>query len=514
MDEQILVIGAGIAGLCTALALGPTGRPVTLLERDGDPPSGDADEAFRDWNRRGVGHLRQSHAFLARLGKIIKADHPQLRQAFLDLGVRELGFEGMLSPIQKASYTPKPVDAEFTILTSRRTTLELVIRRYVEQLPNVTIRSNTMVRGLLTERDPSGVLKVVGVSADDPTGPVELRADVAIDAGGKNSTAIEQLIEAGAPIREESETAGILYFTRHYRLKPGRTEPSRDDNPPAGGDLGYLKFGVFPADNGCFSITMCAPEIEYEMRKAIMHPEMWDKMIDNLPGLKVWCDAEQAEPVSKVFGMGDLHSRWRDLVTGETPAVLGFFAVGDSLVRTNPLYGRGCSLAAVEGYMVRDVLNASADPKARILDYHKRVQGELRPYYLAMRAQDRGAIKRAEQALTPGYRPTVRERMLRGFAEDGITPAMRFDTDLLRETMRGFHMLEHPNAWMRRPKNFAKILKYWMRGKARNAAAYPPKAGPDREEMMRALGLSHEADIVILAEQRREQARQKRKLAA
>ena len=42
-------------------------------------------------------------------------------------------------------------------------------------------------------------------------------------------------------------------------------------------------------------------------------------------------------------------------------------------------------------------------------------------------------------------------------------------------------------------------------GKAKNAAAYPPKAGPDREGMLRALGLSHEADIVILAERRKDE---------
>jgi 2-polyprenyl-6-methoxyphenol hydroxylase-like FAD-dependent oxidoreductase len=382
-----------------------------------------------------------------------------------------------------------------------------VMRRYVETLPNVTIRSGAMVRKLLTERDPSGVPKVVGVLVDEPSGLDELRAAIVIDAGGKNSSAIEQLIEEGAPIAEESETAGILYFTRHYKLRLGKSEPPREGNPPSGGDLGYLKFGVFPGDNNCFSVTMCAPEIEYELRKAIVRPEMWDKMIDQLPGLKVWCSAEQAEPTSPVFGMGDLLSRWRDLARDGKPAVLGFFAVGDCLARTNPLYGRGCSLAAVQAYMVRDVLAQSVDPAQRLLAYHTRVLGELRPYYLAMRSQDRNAMKRAEQALTPSYKPTLREKVLLSFVVDGVTPAMRFDIDLLRESMRGFHILEHPNAWIRRPRNFAKILGYWARGKKRNRAAYPPKAGPDRETMLRALGLPYEADIAILAQQRAARAR-------
>ncbi len=287
------------------------------------------------------------------------------------------------------------MDADFTILTSRRTTLELIMRRYVEQLDGVTIRPDCFaVRRLITEREAGGALRVTGVLIETEGGEERLEAAVVIDAGGKGGLGIEQLIEEGAVISEEEESAGIVYYTRHYRLAPGRAEPPRDGAPPASGDLGYLKFGVFPGDNGCFSITVCAPEIEYEMRKAIVRPEVWDRVMAGLPGLAVWTAPGQAEPVSRVFGMGDLLSRWRDMVVGDTPAALGFFALGDTLVRTNPLYGRGCSLAAVEAALLREVLDASADPKTRALAFHRRLRREIRPYYLAMRQADRVAIRR------------------------------------------------------------------------------------------------------------------------
>ena len=121
MSESVLVVGAGIGGLCTALALGPTGRHVTLVERDAAPPQGDAETAFRDWKRTGVGHLRQSHAFLARLSLLLKADHPKLLQDLAAFGVRELPFEAMLSDDQRRDYQPQPTDAK--ACTSRPVTI-------------------------------------------------------------------------------------------------------------------------------------------------------------------------------------------------------------------------------------------------------------------------------------------------------------------------------------------------------------------------------------------------------
>jgi 2-polyprenyl-6-methoxyphenol hydroxylase-like FAD-dependent oxidoreductase len=495
MTESVLVIGAGIAGLCAALALGPTGRQVTLVERDAEPPKGDADDAFRDWKRTGVGHLRQSHAFLARLRLLLKADHPALLEELKAFGVREVTFDSMLTERQRKAYQADPTDADLTLITSRRTTLELVMRRYVATLPNVTIRSGVFVRRLLTEKAADGTIQVVGVAGDAPDGPAELRADVVVDAAGKGGDLVGQLVEEGARITEESETAGILYFTRHYRLRPGRTEPSRTENPPPNGDLGFLKFGVFPADNGCFSITVCTPEIEYEMRKAIVNPDVFQAMTQMLPGLRVWTDPGLAEPTTKVFGMGDLQLRWRDLVVEGRPAALGYFPIGDNLARTNPLYGRGCSFAAVAAWRLRDVLDGSDDAAGRALAYHKAVHEELRPFYDLMRRQDRAAIRRARATLTPEHKPSFKSRLARSFAEDAVTVAVRSDVRLLRQAMRGFNMLEHPEAWLKKPGNMARVLMYWARGRKRNAAAYPPKPGPDRQEMMVGLGLDPQLDI-------------------
>jgi hypothetical protein len=237
-----------------------------------------------------------------------------------------------------------------------------------------------------------------------------------------------------------------------------------------------------------------------------VNPDVFQQMTMMLPGLRPWTHPDQAEPTSKVFGMGDLICRWRDFVVDGKPSLLGYFAVGDNLTRTNPLYGRGCSFAAVAACRLRGVLDASGDPAARALAYHAAVWEDLRPFFDLMLKQDRDAFKRAKAALDPGHKPTFKARLAKSFAEDGIAIAMRYDIDLLREAMRGFHMLEHPQLWLKRPRNMLRVLRYWARGRTRNAAAYPPKAGPDRAEMMQALGLDAQADIALAARELKQAA--------
>jgi 2-polyprenyl-6-methoxyphenol hydroxylase-like FAD-dependent oxidoreductase len=488
MAERILIIGAGMAGLCSALALASPERELVILERDPPAPEGGADEAFFDWGRRGVGQLRHSHAFLARLRSVIKDRHPKLLEELLAAGCRELGFTDMLPDALRASYVPQEGDSELAVLTSRRTTLELVMRRYVEQLAGVQVISNAFVRELIVE-SAGGQLRVDGVRGDVEGAEREWRGDVTIDAAGRQSSVVEQLVAAGAAVTEESEDCGILYYTRHYRLLPGASEPPRT-RAAGTGDLGFIKYGRFPGDNGWFSITLAVPEIETEIRKAIVRPEIFDQICSLLPGLADWTDPVRTEPTSKVFGMGDLKSRWRSLVSPDKRATLGLFAVGDSLIRTNPLYGRGCSFAAIEATLLAGVLRDSPDPATRARLYDIRVKAELTPYYDDMRNQDRSAIRRAKNALDPDYAAPLRAKLLQSFANDGVRIALRSDIDLMRAAARDFHMMDTPGAWLKKPANIAKVMGWWARGKRRNADLYPPPLGPGRREMMQTLGLS------------------------
>ena len=254
---------------------------------------------------------------------------------------------------------------------------------------------------------------------------------------------------------------------------------------------------------GTFSITIALPDVELELRKSILNPAIFHQITLNLPGLHPWTNSTRSEPTSKVFGMGNLVSRWRDLVIEGKPATHGYFALGDTLIRTNPLYGRGCSFAAVGAQLLRRTLDETAHPARRAILLHQRLEAELRPFYLTQRRQDRSAIKRARETLTPGFKPKLKARLMQSFIDDGIRIAVRSDVRLLREAMRGFHMLEHPDKWLGKPNNLATVLYYWARGRKLNAAAYPPSAGPERQEMMQALNLDYRADLIQIPEETR-----------
>jgi hypothetical protein len=109
-----------------------------------------------------------------------------------------------------------------------------------------------------------------------------------------------------------------------------------------------------------------------------------------------------------------------------------------------------------------------------------------------MARQDKQAIRRAHHERDPSYKPGLRARMAKSFVEDALVPAIRGDMTVLRAFSRGFHMLDDPTGWMKRPEIIATILKFWRMPKAKKQAAglYPPVLGPSRAEMLIRLGIA------------------------
>ncbi len=162
---DVVVVGAGVGGLGTALALGRAGHHVTVLERDATPLPADPHAAF-EWDRRGAPQVRHSHAFLARLRNLLRDRHPDVLQDLLDAGATELRFLEMM-PDTIDDRSPRPGDEDLVALACRRTTFEWVLRRSTLAAPDVDLRDGVVVDGLAARDDASGLRRVTGVHLAD-----------------------------------------------------------------------------------------------------------------------------------------------------------------------------------------------------------------------------------------------------------------------------------------------------------------------------------------------------------
>lgn len=485
MSEQIAVVGAGICGLCTALALARTGNAVTIYERDIPPPDGGAEEAFFEWKRRGAAQFRHPHAFLAVMCNLLEENYPDLVEQFWEAGARKFTFKDMLPPELAATYVPAPGDEKMWLLMCRRATMETLLRRYVEDRPNITINNTTNVVGITTVRE-NDQLTVTGLEVQqDRQEPQQVSADVVVDASGRTSKFQGWLEALGAVIEVEDDDAEIVYYTRHYKLKPGEEEPPRTTKERSAGDIGYIKYGVFPGDNGHFAVIVCLPNHETELREAVKDPDKYDLICRSIPGLYNWVREDKCDPTTASFGFGDIHSVWKHFIHNDKPVALNFFAVGDSAVRTNPLYGRGCSTGIIHAHLLADVLAGEQDPVKRATTFDKLTEEALRPIFKSSLNEDKRGIKRAKTIVEGKLvddASTLRGWLRLVFA-DAISAAAREQVHVIRGAMKTFNLMEKPGTFLKDNKIRFILLRYLLRGRKKNMGARLQR-GPNRTEML------------------------------
>ena len=465
---RVVMVGGGVVGLGLGMLLANDGHEVEALERDPSPPPDDLDDAWSNWERRGVAQFRLAHMFLARYRQIIEAELPALVSALEAGGA--LRTNPLLEVPDDFTGGSRDGDDRFEILSGRRVMVERTAAVVAENTPRLTVRRGVAVSGLLTGREVvPGVPHIVGVRTEDGS---EISADVVIDVSGRRSALPAWLRDVGAqPPDEVLEDSGFVYYGRHYRSLDGSLPASFG---PALQEYGSISSLTLGGDNGYWATALIARADDKELRRLKDVPA-WEKTFRSLPMVAHWLDAEAVE--DKIVMMSKIEDRIRTFSVNGRPVVTGLLAAADAWACTNPSLGRGASIGMMHACLVRDCLRASdADDPARLAEaFNVGTETIVKPWYDSTVAFDRNRL--AEMGALAEHRP-LGELPPDHEIGKALASAVLKDPDCFRAFLDIALVQSLPDAVLARPGLLEKIVE--LGGGWRDE----PALGPDRDELV------------------------------
>jgi 2-polyprenyl-6-methoxyphenol hydroxylase-like FAD-dependent oxidoreductase len=466
---RVLIVGSGIVGSSFALLAANDGHEVTLLERDAAPPPRTAEEAWDNWERRGVNQFRLLHYFLARFRQIITAEMPQV-VAELDAS-GALRFNPFTTMPESMSGGWRPDDDRFEALTGRRPMVEAAFARVIAANPKITVRRGTAVRGLLVDgrRSNGTTPHVDGVVTDQGE---ELRADLVVDAGGRRSALPSWLEASGcrSPI-EVKEDCGFVYYGRYFRSDDGSVPFAF--GPPLQHHESFSTL-TLPADNGTWGIGVITSASDAPAR-ALADDDTWERVVRACPLVAHWLDGT---PMQSVAVMAKIEDRMREYIVDGEPVVTGIVTVGDAWACTNPSVGRGATIGLIHAVALRDLLRERAgdleEPAAFARRWAEVTEATVAPFYRDTLSFDHHRLAQIDAEIAGRPYVTDDESWITGQA---IAVASGHNPELLRALVDLANLLALPAEVLARP-GVAEALRPFV-GRTPDL---PP--GPSRSEFL------------------------------
>lgn len=451
----IVVCGAGVCGLTTAMLLANDGHDVTVLERDPAPPPPTTGEAWVDWERRGVNQFRLPHFLMPGFREMMDAELPAVIDELMAGGANRFNPLGPFAEVMDP-------EGDHVVVTARRPVVESAVARAAARTARLDVRRGVAVEGLVVV---SG-RRVIGLRLENGE---EVLGDLVVDAGGRRSPLARWLVEAGLPAPTlEEEDSGLVYYGCHVQLPEGReaTQPGIAFH----GSVGLLSL---PADAGTIGVGIIASSKDAELR-ALRHEEPWRAVLALLPGGP---EILECEPVSPLVAMAGIEDRWRRFVVDGEPVATGVVSVADAWAATNPTLGRGITLGTMHAIALRDVVREVGvdDANRLVRRFDEVTQDRFTPWYRATVWHDRHRLAELDDAISGDERSLETEwtnfRRFEG--------AVNNDPALILRMLDGLHLRETPRALVADPAILQKLDDL--------GAKVPLPTGPTRREVLDAI---------------------------
>src|SRR3954447_16041820 len=466
---RVVVLGAGVVGLTTAMLLGGDGHEVVVVERDAAEPDGDADALWSGWERRGINQFRLLHYFQPGFRAALERELPTVLAALHDAGALRHNVMALVPSELSGGF--RDGDEQYEALTARRPVMEAVIARCAASAPGVEVRRGVAVDGLITgaQSEPD-IPHVAGVR---PDAGEETRAALVVDALGRRSPVASWLEAVGArPPVEEREDSGFVYYGRHFRSAdgvPGMIGPLLQD---------YESVSILslPADNGTWGLGVIASSRDKAMR-ALKDAETWHRTVAAFPLVAHWAEGEPID--DGVAVMAGIEDRHRDYCPGGSPVATGVVSIGDAWACTNPSLGRGATIGMLHAIALRDAMRSNVldAPEKFSRAFAAATSDLVEPWYRSTLSYDRARLGEieAEMAGEPYDADPVWD-VTRAF-----TSAAGKDGEILRARLRIAGLLQSSDDVLATPGVFERIIELGAGGRAE------PTFGPSREELLQTI---------------------------
>lgn len=409
---NVVVIGAGMAGLAAARVLAERADQVTIFERDPLPDHPD--------DRPGVPQGHHPHALLVAGNDALERLFPGLTDELEEYGAVKADAAADIAFWQLGAFRTR-FHSGIPVRSATRALLEHLIRRRVQNSKNVTLTDRTPIRRL------TGIpaKRVDGVETTDGR---NIRADLVVDATGRAGSDgwLRSLDLPSPPQRRVRVDVG--YATRLLKREPGQLDglllAGVADTPPR------PRFGVaFAVDGGRWQVTLGGWHGDH----ARGDPAAYREFAASLPDPLIARLIDAAQPLTAVRSHTFPASHRRCYERLPDPP-RGYAAIGDALCAVNPIYGQGMTMAVLEALALgraQDDIAAYYRAAARIVDT---------PWRIAT-----GADFQFPQ--TAGRRPPGLA-LFNSYVRR-VVLGTHVSNELHRRMLRVQHLLEPPSALMR-----------------------------------------------------------------